>query len=277
MTTPYSFMVKNSTIPGGEEDVFFTPDGMNVLVVDTNDRVRKYHLGSAYDLTSMTLVETSPATDVKANDPCGIHISPDGMDLFLTAISSTALVHYRLPSPWSVSSLTWVRSFSLSGTSGQEYSVTFNPSGTKFYISSQYSYIREYAMSTAWDISTAVLTSTYTPTLSSESMLSMWFSADGKRVFHYQNNEYVITLLNLSTAWDLSSWSYGGIEYTFSENAYELANLGFIYAIHFSPTEHRLFVVCYDRDLGKNAIWQYSSQPIVSLFWTNFHGQTEIE
>ncbi len=87
-------------------------------------------------------------------------------------------------------------------------SITFKPDGTKLYVSDQSGYtngIRQYNLSVAWDISTAVHYGTGNPQSTANHIR---LSDDGTQVYYLQqSNDYLYSDI-LSTPWDITTISY---------------------------------------------------------------------
>lgn len=92
---------------------------------------------------------------------------------------------------------------------GQIFDVEWKPDGTKLYVvdgdfGSDSWYVREYNLSTAWDISTATLNQTWNRGTSTT--ISLYISDDGDHVVIGDYNN--VRHFNLGTSWDISTTSF---------------------------------------------------------------------
>lgn len=115
-------------------------------------------------------------------------------------------------SPWSLEDPRLEATLSLAAQGGAPSALVFKPDGTKFFVTdSVLRAIREYSLSTAWDITSA----TYVRQISSDATFTpaclafrpdgsnMYFTRAGQSAFGHRLYGY-----SLSTAWDLSTASY---------------------------------------------------------------------
>ena len=89
---------------------------------------------------------------------------------------------------------------------GGAYGIAFNGDGTKFYVNSYSSInVKEYNLSTAYDISTASINYTYNPSYAGGSGIN--FNNDGTKFFFGDYGTETIYAVNLSTPYNLSTAS----------------------------------------------------------------------
>lgn len=126
----------------------------------------------------------------------------------------------------------------------------FKPDGTKFFITGDGNLnrdMREYNLSTAWDLSTASTGNFYTPA-EDPTAEGVFFKPDGTKFYFVGNNNDTIYQYSLSAAWDITTASYDSVSLdvtsqTTSPNGLFIKNDGTV-----------LFLV----DGGGDAILQYS-------------------
>ncbi len=145
--------------------VAFNDDGTKMYVAGASTKyVYQYPLSSAYDLTSATAVgvvslDVSYLTTV----PQGICFSPDGTEMFVVRVGTTAtLARYTLSTPWDLSTASYVSMFDMSSEDTDMYNLVFTDDGMRFIICGQDNdYAYQYDLTTAWDITTASYGSEY--------------------------------------------------------------------------------------------------------------------
>jgi hypothetical protein len=106
------------------------------------------------------------------------------------------------PSPWDITRLNYTgNSYAAAYGSG---GLAFSANGSKMY-STNWSTVYQFNLSTPWDILTA---SYANKSLNISSAQSIFFSADGTKLYGCIYNSTSIRQYNLSTAWDVSTGSF---------------------------------------------------------------------
>lgn len=185
-------------------------DGTQVYVVNhngvsegfTNDAVSQYTLSTPWDLSTMSGVVGSTASlnsfpSFTDSGPQGAIFSPDGLNLYVVGGSSNRIFRFTLTVAYTVSSSTRHSSVAtgLTGLSG----ISFSQDGTKMFVTSN-SIIRRFTLSTAWDITTAIIDAAQSLTITGG---QIFFKADGLAIFSYGGPIYKYFL---TVPWDLTSY-----------------------------------------------------------------------
>lgn len=113
-----------------------------------------------------------------------------------------------------ISNYSWVRFNKMGVASSVNARCCFvSPDGTKFYTLDASDRLREYSLSTPYDISTYTSTSFLLTGGSNgnDNPLGMYFKPDGTRLWITDSDDYCY-VWNLTTAWDLSTLSYVGAD-----------------------------------------------------------------
>lgn len=145
--------------------------------------------------------------------PYSIRVSTNGAWFY--SISGSLLYYRNVTTPWASSEA--ISPASITPDLSNVYSISFNNEGTRLYV---YSYstdnIREYALSTPWNVTT--LTTVQTVTLPNSEVLgftsSLSFSFCGRYIYSNVSAAGLITIYQwtLSTAWDITTISYTGMK-----------------------------------------------------------------
>ena len=116
--------------------------------------------------------------------------------------------------------------------------MVFKPDGTKLFLSQDTTTsIKEYTMSTAWDISTLSNTSNFSVSSElSSGQQGIFFKPDGYAFYLADANGSRILEYSLSTAWDLSTASY-------SSNAFTTTGEYNPRSVHFKDDGTRMYVI----------------------------------
>lgn len=189
----------------------FSSDGTKMYVVGptTTERVLQTTLSQAYrpstagSWTSVTVVEDTSMQ--------GLYFSDDGTKMYLLGITNDTVYQYTLATAWDVATASYAsKSLLISGQEITGSSIIFGDSGTKMYlVGTSSDNIRQYTLSTAWDISTATYASKTLSVLAQDTTsAAIFFKPDGTRVFMVGTSGDIVRGYNLGTAWDISTAVY---------------------------------------------------------------------
>ena len=136
--------------------LFFKPDGTKMyLCGSTGDDVNEYTLGTAWNVTTASYVQNFSVSSKEAT-PSAVAFKSDGTKMYITGSSSDSIHEYTLSAGWDISTASFNHTLSISAYSITPEGLDFSDDGTKVYVVDRsYNRIIEYALSTAWDISTA--------------------------------------------------------------------------------------------------------------------------
>lgn len=120
---------------------------------------------------------------------------------------------------WKTSTWGYQTAFGVSGQDSSMYAgIWFSDDGTKmFTFGNANKAVYEYALSTAWSISTASYTDSFSVSSQISSAEALAFSDDGTKMYCKDDNAE-INQYTLSTAWDVSTASFDSKTYTPSED-----------------------------------------------------------
>lgn len=223
---------------GGGTAVFGYQGGASSLVSSTST---KYNLTNATpDGNVFPLVDTTPE---------GIAFSPTGNYLFGIGSGSDLVRRWTLSTPWNVSTAGSLISFSVAGSETIGTDIYIKSDGTKYYIvGSNSDFVREYNMSTAWDVTTSTLANSFAIGTQAGISSGLHFSTDGTKMYVLDASTFTIYQYNLSTAWNVSTASYSSTSFSFSGQD-TLPN-----SIRFNSDGTKLFML----GDSSNAVHQYS-------------------
>ena len=226
----------------------FKPDGTKMYLLDGgNQNLYQYSISSTedvtkFDLSTGTFFKHSPAADVRykfINPQDDTHI--ETVQLEVTNAGTTTGYDLDNASYDSVS-------FSVAVYDPTPYSIQFKPDGTKFYITGNSSggKIRQFSLSTAWDLSTASSDSKYYTT-GFTTNTNFAIKPDGTKLYTQDYASSTVYEYSISTAWDISTVnSTSTASYTTSgEQAGEL---------RFKPDGTKFYISAN----GTDSITQYS-------------------
>jgi len=164
-----------------ETGVTVASDGLNVFVTGlTNDRVYRYSMSTAWDLSTATYASDFMST--QTNPQC-CRLSPDGTKIIVYSKFITArLYQYDLSTPWDLSTASLGTTATLtSETESLIGPFDVNDIGTKLFVGGGglTGGISVFALSTAWDLSTLTFEGQVTEELGRTRVSGIGFSQDG--------------------------------------------------------------------------------------------------
>jgi len=138
----------------------------------------------------------------------GIFFKEDGTRLFVIDDSANKVIAFDLNTAWDLTNATEVATLSVSSTSFSGRDIHFKPDGTKMFIahdSGTTAAIHEYALSSAWDITTASYTTSTNVSVGESNVQGLFFKSDGTRFYYCGSAKDHVYQEDLATAWDVSS------------------------------------------------------------------------
>lgn len=197
-----------STVNG----VTFKTDGTKMYQVgQSQDVVHQWSLSVPWDVSSATY-ETEISVSTSGTTPTCVRFKSDGTIMYVLNSNTDSVYQYDLRIPWDVSTTVLAPgSFSVNSQETVPNGLYFKTDGTKMFVTgSNGDDLNEYALSTAWDVTSATFTQVEdypewnTTSFAAQNPTDIAFSADGTRIFVVSNNVQVISF-PLSTAWDIST------------------------------------------------------------------------
>ena len=176
------------------EDVKFNSDGTVIFILGTeNSRngIDRWSLSTPYDIGSITATDTTHTSI--GGEPRGLAFNNDGTKMFILDGSAEKRVEeYNLSTPYNPDTKTLTNTLGNATSSNFHQGLGFNADGSKMFVvkgedstDNADNKIDEYALSTAFDISTATLTGTFSPTISSNADITgLAFNNAGTKMYH---------------------------------------------------------------------------------------------
>jgi DNA-binding beta-propeller fold protein YncE len=183
--------------------VFFKSDGLKMYVIGSSDFVYEYDLGTAWNVHTASYLQSYDVDDQETN-PKGLFFKSDGTKMYVSGSSGDDVNQYTLSTAWDVTTATFDNvTFSFATQETSHHNIFFKSDGTELYnVGSSSDSVHQYTLSTAWDISTASFTRSFSVATQDTSPQGVFFKSDGTRMYVSGNDvqEYL-----LSTAWDIST------------------------------------------------------------------------
>jgi hypothetical protein len=172
------------------------------------DSVKEYALSTAWDVSSASY---SQAFSISAQETdCGdLAFNDDGTKMYVLGATGDDVNEYDLSTAWDVSSASYSQAFSVSAQETNPRGLCFSVDGIKMYVTGRNSdEIHEYDLSTAWDVSSASYSQSFSVSSQEGNPTAVIISPSGNNVFicgasGADYNEY-----SLSVPFDISTSSY---------------------------------------------------------------------
>jgi hypothetical protein len=197
--------------------LFFKSDGTKVYVVDVSSvspypgRVFQYALGTAWDISTASYDSKTFDFSTQDTNVRSIFIKGDGTKMYAVGMSEQRIYQYTLGVAWDISSASYDnKSFFVGSQDTSLYGIFFKDDGTKVYITGYTNKrIYQYALGTAWDISTASYDNKSLHIGGQGSyVFGNPFKSDGTKVYAGNRENDVLNQYSLFSAWDVSTGSY---------------------------------------------------------------------
>jgi len=178
----FSFSAQQTTAAG----MAFNADGTSMYVLSYGAAtVYQYTLSSGFDLTTASYASKSFSVSSQEGEPHGIAFNTSGTKLYIVGVNNDTVYQYSLSSAFDVSTASYDSvSFSIGSQEAIPLGLTFGDSGNKMYvIGTNGDDINEYSLSSAFDISSASFSTSFSVSGEESDPRQMVFSADGTKMF----------------------------------------------------------------------------------------------
>lgn len=174
---------------------FFRSNGTRIYVISTGAVVYQYSMSTAWDITTASYDSVSLSVLSQASSPRDLWFKDDGTKMYVVDAGNDSIYQYTLSTAWDVSTATYDSvSLSVSSQDTTPISIYFNPDGTAFWVQGFSSNtVYQYALTTAWDLSTASYSNVSFSTSTQTSFaFGMTFGSGGSKMYISDNTGDVI-------------------------------------------------------------------------------------
>ncbi|MGW8123055.1 Ig-like domain-containing protein, partial [Roseivirga echinicomitans] len=171
----------------------FNYDGTKMFVMGSSgDDINEYTLSTGFDVSTAVYAGDGERFSVAGQEiyPLSLAFNRDGTKMFIMGVDGNDINEYHLTTVWDVSTANYAgdaERFSVAGQELQPHSLAFNVEGTKMFVLGwDGDDINEYALATAWDVSTATYAGDverFSVAGQETSSESLTFSADGTKMY----------------------------------------------------------------------------------------------
>jgi sugar lactone lactonase YvrE len=150
--------------------------------------------------------------------PQGVSFNNDGTILYITGQNAATIYQYNLSTAYAVSTASYASiSLLVSSQDTQPLAIEFNANGTKmFLMGGATDTVYEYNLSTAYNVSTAVYSQSFSVTSQDTFPQDIAFNLDGTKMFMVGRTNNTVFQYDLTTGFDLSTASYSANSFSVS-------------------------------------------------------------
>jgi sugar lactone lactonase YvrE len=182
------------------------------------DLIIDYEAVVSYDVANASYDSVSFSVASEDSAPNALAFKTDGTKMYMVGTQNDTVDQYTLASPWVVSSATYDSvSFDFNTQEAVVFDMFFKPDGTKIYIIGQNDTVYQYALSTAWVVSSASYESLSFSVNSQDAVpQAIFFKPDGSKMYMIGNTNDTIYQYTLSTPWAMNTASYDSVSFSFA-------------------------------------------------------------
>jgi len=238
VTTAFDSLFSVAGQETNPNEIAFNSDGTKMFLIgSTGDDITEYNLSVGFDISTAAVSGTLFSVAAQDTVPSGLTFNSDGTKMFVVGSANDKVYSYDLLQGFNIATASSTGSTSVAAQDTNPQVVTFNPDGTKMFVSGQVnSGVYAYSLSTGFAITTAVYSKTLSVAAQDTSPQGVAFNSDGTKMFMAGNSADAIYEYQLATAFDISTASYIG---TFSTAAQDAQTTG----VTFKPDGTKMFVV----------------------------------
>lgn len=249
--------------------IAFKPDGSKMYVLGfSNLKIYQYTLTANWDIGSASFDQDESLGSGSGQlypiaSPRRMYFKPDdGTKLYIVNNNTYAVIRYTLSVGWDISTASSDQSLNVINADVSPSGVFFFTDGTSndgtilYVIGTGYNQVRQYNLSTGWDLSTASGPSNYfnAKVIRATSANTVYFKPDGSRLYVVFGNAF-----NAVYQYDLpvgSYWNQSQASFTYPTTDYkDVSNVTTsVEGLYFDPTGQTLFVL----DGGSRNVYEYS-------------------
>lgn len=190
----------------------FKSDGTKMYITGQNsDTVYQYSLSTAWDISTASYESKSLSVNAQDTTPTSFTFNDDGTIGYVTGDNNNTIYQYTFSVAWDISTGSYdSKSLGVLANESNPSQISFLSDGTKFYLIGYASdAIREYELSTPWDITTASLSNSLTFGNSLTAPRGVDVSPDGKYLIFGDASSNKIWGAEFFTPGDLTTLNVG--------------------------------------------------------------------
>lgn len=201
----------------------FNPSGTSMYISGgSSPGIYQYTLTTAFDISTASYANKSLSI-TSTTTPRQCIFNNDGSVVYVAAQAQNRVEYYNLTTNYDISTASADSFFSVSSQGSNPRGIAFNNDGTKFYVHTRSNAsIHEYALTTAYDLSTASFTATVAfstvvpePPMPSDGY-GIMMSSVGDRMFIIDNDNDSVFQFDMTTNFDITTLTYNLVSFSVS-------------------------------------------------------------
>jgi hypothetical protein len=202
----------------------FSSDGTKMYISDSGGTgIVEYNLSTANDITTASYSGATLGASGWLDSFAGIAFKTDGTAVYVCGYysgdSQTYIMRFNLSTAWDLSTASHSASTQITSEETGPVGICFKPDGTSVYIVGDGNdYIRQYNLSTAWDITTKTHVASLYVFSQSANPRDLDISNDGSKMYMLDDSDYLFEY-SLTTPYDLTTASYTNNSFLFNTDA----------------------------------------------------------
>ena len=228
------------------------------------------NVGTGYDIANASYDSVSLSIASEETFPTDLAASSDGTKFYVLGAAGYSIDQYNLTTAWDLSTGSYAnKTFSTQSQASAPNGLSFKSDGTKVYVADTVNdAIYQYALSTAWDISTASYENKSFDLNSNSPNIGnpygIQFKSDGSKMYVIGHSTDAVYQYSLSTSWDVSTASYDSV--TFATKPQD----GGPHALFFAPTGTKFYVL----GIVNDKVFEYSLTTAWDLSSSSYSGNS---
>ena len=241
-----------------------SPVGGTMFVVgNINDPVYRYSLTAPYDVSTASYSGDSFSVAAQETTPRSVVFNLDGTKMFVLGSTGDDVNEYALTSAYDITTASYTQNFSVAAQESNPLALAFSADGTKMFVAGTGGRdVNEYALSSAFDISTASYTQNFSVAAQESAPSGLAFNLDGTKMFVLGYGTDTVYEYDLSSGFDVSTASYSGTSLSIS--AQDLIP----YSLAFNTDGTKMFHL----GLNANEVFEYDLSSGFDLSTASYSG-----
>jgi hypothetical protein len=171
--------------------------------------------GSTYNLSAASSDGISYNSGSEASNTSSVVFGDSGTKMYTIGKTSDRVYQYGLSDAWDLNTASYSdKFFSVSSQTTDPIGMFFKSDGTKMYVVSESNFVYEYNLSSPWYVNTASYSTSTSVSETAYTAISLFFKPDGTEMYVSAQSGNYVYQYSLSTAWSISTASFGSVEYS---------------------------------------------------------------
>jgi len=198
----------------------FNNDGTKLYIVGSgSNTVYQYTLSTPFNVTTASYDSVSFSVVARTTSANSVTFNDDGTFMYIASSGDNRLLQFALSTPFDISTSSFLYGFTTGAETIFPSGIALNSDGTKVYVSgSASSSVSQYTLTNPYIINSAVYDNVVIAVSQDSTPSDIVFNNDGTKLYIVGDNTNKIYQYSLSEPFDLSTFSYDGVNIDVSTN-----------------------------------------------------------